>query len=64
MNSKTLKQQVESSDSASFWLKNMMQSIDERDICDAIRDVTFLKKYLELKFRETLEHNKNIIERK
>jgi hypothetical protein len=52
--SNQLIESIERDPSTSFWLLDQVRRIDERDICDLMRDVDMLKQVLDLKWGEAL----------
>lgn len=51
---------IERDPSTSFWLLDQVRRIDDRDICDLMRDVDMLKQVLDLKWDMTKNFNREL----
>lgn len=55
--SQDYKQRILRDMSTSNWLRNEIESLDSRDVCDASSDVEVLSEFLSMKYDEMLTAN-------
>lgn len=54
MTAKQIKNDIKTNPTYSYWVKEQIEVLDQRDILDALRDLSKLSQYLRTKFNEEL----------